>query len=115
MMLHHLSHNNTKLLHDRSHNNTKLLHDRSHNNMKLLHDRSHNNTKLLHDRSHNNMKLHRNRRANLRRNRSSKNNGKTGPFVATRLYAFLVLLREERLQRWRVASAGISIRSLGND
>jgi hypothetical protein len=67
--------------------------------MKLLHDRSHNNMKLLHDRSHNNMKLLRNRRANLRRNRSSKNDGKNKTVCC------------DSALRKRC----ISIRSLGND
>ena len=82
----------------------KLLQDHSHN-MKLHQNHSH-NMKLLQDHSHN-MKLRRNRRANLRRDRTKKD-VEDRPFDATQLYAFLVALRELRLQGWRVASAGFS-------
>ena len=81
--------------------------------MKLPQDHSR-NMKLLHGHSHNNMKLRRNRRANLRRDRTKKD-VEDRPFDATQLYAFLVALRELRLQGWRVASAGFSIGLRANE
>jgi hypothetical protein len=89
-MLHQKRRHNMRLRQDRSHN-MKLRQDRSHN-MRLRQDRSH-NMKLRQDRSHN-MRLRQKRRANLRRNRSIKKGVEDGPFLATRLSAFHVVLRE---------------------
>jgi hypothetical protein len=100
-----------KLRRNHSHNmKLRQGHSRS---MKLRRNHSH-NMKLRQGHSHNNTKLRRNRRANLRRNRTKKD-VEDRPFLATRLDAFPVVLRKERLQRWRVASPGFSFGLQGKE
>jgi hypothetical protein len=83
--------------------------------MKLLHDRNHNNMKLLHDRNHNNTKLRRNRRANLRRNRSSKNDGKNRTVYGDSALRFPSVAPGRASTEMASRKRWISIRSLGND